>query len=310
MLGVCFSCCFSVLTCYLLCDLVEVSHSIVHRLGRFSCKPPAVVIVDSSCARLRSNLVKHTVKPGQTHGQPCGQTRGRTWSNMWSNMRSNAGTDTGGIQNRLGVLFFALLYLSLMALSSLPVWREERLLYCRERDGGLYRSHAYCLAVALFDVLPLRVVPPFFFALCAYWVIGLHPSCGPCILWFCGVLVGANITAALMCMAIGAAAPSNAVANMVASLTMMMLMLFGGFLLNKERVPTYCRWASHASYFNYAYEVRQYACAACGWSGSAVRRGDLYNGQVLLKVVSLFQALGTCDWNSEGSCSWMGAEGR
>jgi hypothetical protein len=58
-----------------------------------------------------------------------------------------AGTDTGGIQNRLGVLFFALLYLSLMTLSSLPVWREERLLYVRERDSGAYGTGAYYIAV-------------------------------------------------------------------------------------------------------------------------------------------------------------------
>ncbi len=67
----------------------------------------------------------------------------------------------------------------------------------------------------MFDLLPLRVVPPFFFALFSYWVIGLHPSCGPCILWFVAVLVGANVASAVMCMAIGAGAPSNSAANMV-----------------------------------------------------------------------------------------------
>ncbi len=58
-----------------------------------------------------------------------------------------AGTDTGGIQNRLGVLFFCLLYLALMTLSSLPVWRQERLLYLRERDTGAYKTPAYFAAV-------------------------------------------------------------------------------------------------------------------------------------------------------------------
>jgi hypothetical protein len=41
---------------------------------------------------------------------------------------------------------------------------------------------------------------------------------------------------------------------------MMVFMLFGGFLLNKERVPPYCRWIAGASFFNYAYEVG-------GWVG-------------------------------------------
>ena len=69
----------------------------------------------------------------------------------------NAGTDTAGIQNRLGVLFFLLLYLSLMSLSSLPIWRDERLLYIKERAAGMYDTPAYFTAVVLFDLLPFRV---------------------------------------------------------------------------------------------------------------------------------------------------------
>ncbi|EFJ49894.1 hypothetical protein VOLCADRAFT_104135 [Volvox carteri f. nagariensis] len=167
----------------------------------------------------------------------------------------NAGTDTSGIQNRLGVLFFMLLYLSLMALSSLPIWRDEKLLFMRERASGVYGTPAYFTAVVLFDLLPMRVLPPTFFALFTFWLVGLHPSCATCILWFIGILVSSNITAATMCMAIGAAAPSNSVANLVGSLTLMLLLLFGGFLLNKDSVPSYCAWISKASFFNYAYEA-------------------------------------------------------
>ena len=34
------------------------------------------------------------------------------------------GKDTWGIQNRMGVLFFVLVYLTLLGLSSLPLWRQ------------------------------------------------------------------------------------------------------------------------------------------------------------------------------------------
>ena len=65
----------------------------------------------------------------------------------------------------------------------------------------------------------------------------------------------ANVTAALMSMMIGAAAPSNSVANMAGSLAIMLFLLFGGFLLNKDQVPWYCAWIASASFFNYAYEA-------------------------------------------------------
>ena len=49
------------------------------------------------------------------------------------------------------------------------------------------------------------------------------------------VLILANVTATLMAMAIGAAAPSNSVANMAGSLAIMLFLLFGGFMLNKDQ---------------------------------------------------------------------------
>ena len=60
-------------------------------------------------------------------------------------------------QDRLGSLFFMLLYLSLMSLSSLPIWRDDRLVFMRERAAGAYGTAAYFTAVVLFDFLPLRV---------------------------------------------------------------------------------------------------------------------------------------------------------
>ena len=39
--------------------------------------------------------------------------------------------DSGGIQNRLGACAFMALYLGVLGLSSLPIWRAERLLFIR-----------------------------------------------------------------------------------------------------------------------------------------------------------------------------------
>lgn len=61
----------------------------------------------------------------------------------------------------------------------------------------------------------------------------------------------------------------------VGSLTLMLLLLFGGFLLNKEAVPKYCSWISRASFFNYAYEVRVrvFVRVRCGTPRHAVGLG-------------------------------------
>jgi ATP-binding cassette subfamily G (WHITE) protein 2 len=167
----------------------------------------------------------------------------------------HVGADQAGIQNRLGALFFVLLYLTLMSLSSLPVWREDRLLFLRERADGVYGVDAYFISALLFDVLPMRVLPPFFFGLTTYAMIGLNEGTEVSLVTFVLTLVFTNVCATCMCMAIGAAAKSVAVANAVASLCFLVATLFGGFLLNKDQIPWYVKWVAKLSFLNYGYEA-------------------------------------------------------
>lgn len=46
----------------------------------------------------------------------------------------------------------------------------------------------------------------------------------------------------------------------------MVLLLFGGFLLNKDEVPWYVSWIADLSYFNYGYEVRLVAFALSAYN--------------------------------------------
>ena len=159
----------------------------------------------------------------------------------------------------MGALFFILMYLTLMSLSSLPAWREDRLLFLRERAAGAYGTDAYFAAVAAFEVVVLRVVPPIFFTVFAYPMVGLHgfgradagaeASGGPwedpgglvpgmAALWrasrFTTTLVLANVAAAALCMCVGIVTPSNAVANLCGLGALLLSVLGGGFLLNEQ----------------------------------------------------------------------------
>lgn len=120
-----------------------------------------------------------------------------------------------GIQNRFGLLFFILLFQSLMALSSLPIWKEDMLLFVRERDARAYTTPAYFAARVLFDLVPLRVVPPLAFTLITYPAVGLHAGSAATVLSFTLTLVVANAVASLLCMCLGAALPTLTLANMV-----------------------------------------------------------------------------------------------
>ena len=51
-----------------------------------------------------------------------------------------------------------------------------------------------------------------------------------------------------MNMAIGAAAPSTAVANLLGSLAVLLSILFGGFLLSSKQMPAVVSWMAQLSF--------------------------------------------------------------
>jgi len=56
-------------------------------------------------------------------------------------------------------------------------------------------------------------------------------------------------------LAISAGAPNVTVANIIAPITLVLLMLFGGFFINSANVPVYLIWLQYLSFFKYGYEA-------------------------------------------------------
>ena len=166
----------------------------------------------------------------------------------------NAASNQGGIQNRMGALFFILIFLTLMSLSSLPVWKEDRLLFMRERANRVYGTNAYFVSTVLFDILPMRVIPPFLFGFMTYGMIGLNEGGELNLLAFVIVLILTNVVATCLCMAIGVCSRRVADANAVASLCFLTSILFGGFLLNKDQIPFGFQWLAKVSFISRGFE--------------------------------------------------------
>ncbi|KAI8369430.1 uncharacterized protein BYT42DRAFT_110213 [Radiomyces spectabilis] len=192
--------------------------------------------------------------------------------------------DLSGIQNRLGVLFFMCALLGFASTSALDMFSKERVLYMRERENGYYAPSSYFVAKILFDIIPLRVLPPLVMGSVAYYMIGLNPA-----LYVFGkfllVLVLFNLAAAGLCLCFATAFKSISAANLLANLVILFSMLFGGFLLNKGRlmterepdrdvgrttdslvlcfdpvsfidhIPSFLSWLQYLSFFNYGYEA-------------------------------------------------------
>ncbi|KXJ89551.1 hypothetical protein Micbo1qcDRAFT_137409 [Microdochium bolleyi] len=162
--------------------------------------------------------------------------------------------DIPGFQNRLGLFFFLLALFGFSTLTSLNVFASERLLFTRERANGYYSPITYFAAKVLFDIVPLRIIPPIIMGAIIYPMTGLIAD-GPHFFTFMLILVLFNLAAAAICLFIGIVCKDGSVANLIGSLVMLFSLLFAGLLLNHDAVPAGARWLQSLSIFHYGFEA-------------------------------------------------------
>ncbi|TGZ85245.1 hypothetical protein EX30DRAFT_337635 [Ascodesmis nigricans] len=198
---------------------------------------------------------------------------GRTWKNLYRNpllMLSHYAIsivlavlcgylffgikdDISGFQNRMGLFFFVLALFGFSTLTSLNVFAQERTLFLRERANGYYAPITYFTAKVMFDIVPLRIIPPIIMGTILYPMAGLVPE-WPEFLKFILVLVLFNLAAAAICLFIGIMCKDTSVANLIGSLVMLFSLLLAGLLLNHNSIPKGALWLQNLSIFHYGFE--------------------------------------------------------
>jgi energy-coupling factor transporter ATP-binding protein EcfA2/ABC-type multidrug transport system permease subunit len=163
--------------------------------------------------------------------------------------------DLSGVQNRLGYIFFALAFYAFSSLASaLSLFSRERTFFMMEASHQhSYSVLAYFFSKLWMDLLPLRIFPPIVFASISYFLIGLYPD-ALTFAKFTLVLALFNIVVATFCFSLAVKIKARDLANLVATLSILFSMLFGGFLLNKDRLPPIFVLFKYISFFNYAFE--------------------------------------------------------
>ncbi|KAI9725940.1 MAG: hypothetical protein M1828_002268 [Chrysothrix sp. TS-e1954] len=161
--------------------------------------------------------------------------------------------DIAGFQNRLGLFFFILALFGFSTLTTLTVFATERLLFMRERAKGYYAPLSYFVAKVLFDIVPLRLIPPMILGIIVYPMTGLTPA-WPEFLRFIAFLILFNLAAAAICLFVGIVFKNGGMANLIGSLVMLFSLLFAGFLLNHETIPKSALWLQVLSIFHYGFE--------------------------------------------------------
>lgn len=159
----------------------------------------------------------------------------------------------GSIQDRVGSLFFVITSQAFSMIRSLNIFLSERRLFQRERASGCYCTSSYFMSKTLVEA-PLLLIFPLLFSLVAYYMVGYQKSIDKFGIFVADMVVFVAVAASLY-LALGCASPSLEVANILAPITTVLFLLFGGFYVNSNNIPIYYQWIHYISFFKYGYEI-------------------------------------------------------
>jgi hypothetical protein len=180
-------------------------------------------------------------------------------------------TLSGGVLQRMGLLFFLGAHFLLTGLASLGVWRNEKLLYFHERGVGCYGTVPFVLSKLLMaDALPMRILPALLMSAIVYPTVGLagigmvdtqdgdgEAWYGPCkAAMFVASMCLTNLLSAAIFACIGILCTSTAVAVLIGVLYALFTLLFSGFLgKTSANLPEAFAWLPYLSALRYNFEL-------------------------------------------------------
>lgn len=162
--------------------------------------------------------------------------------------------DLAGFQNRMGAFYFSLSFFGFASFSSMDIFVKERHIFVRESGSKYYRAFSYFLSKTVLDLFVLRVIPVSVFACIFYWMMGLKAEPEAFVV-FWATLVLFNMCAGMFSICISIATSTVGQANLIAAVWFLVMLLFGGFLVNVETMGPWYSWLRFVSIFYYSFEL-------------------------------------------------------
>lgn len=161
-------------------------------------------------------------------------------------------SDPAHIQDQVGLLFFFAIFWGFFPLfNAIFAFPLERPMLMKERSSGMYKLSSYYVARMVGD-LPMELVLPTIFVTISYWMGGLKPSLVTFVLTLLIMLFNVLVAQGIG-LALGAILMDVKQATTLASVTMLVFLLAGGYYI--QQMPAFIAWLKYISFSHFCYKL-------------------------------------------------------
>ncbi|KAK7343882.1 hypothetical protein VNO77_12982 [Canavalia gladiata] len=161
-------------------------------------------------------------------------------------------SDHSHVQDQVGLLFFFSIFWGFFPLfNAIFAFPLERPMLIKERSSGMYHLSSYYVARMVGD-LPMELVLPTIFVTITYWMGGLKPSLVTFVLTLLIMLFNVLVSQGIG-LALGAILMDVKQATTLASVTMLVFLLAGGYYI--QEMPSFIGWLKYISFSHYCYKL-------------------------------------------------------
>lgn len=159
-----------------------------------------------------------------------------------------------GVANRMGAIFFIVTNQVMANLSAIELFLKERVLFIHENASGYYHVSTYFIAKLLCDLIPLRIIPSILFSSIVYFMIGFQRTVEKFFIFYFAIF-STTICGASLCFLLSASVEVFGIANLLCAMIFVLMMVFGGFLVQISSVVDFLSWIKWISIFRYSINI-------------------------------------------------------
>ena len=165
----------------------------------------------------------------------------------------NLPSTSAGVFPRGGVLFFALLFNTLLALAELTEAFSSKPILLKHKSYSFYRPSAYAIAQTVVDV-PLVLIQVFIFDVVVYFMSNLARSASQ---FFISILILWAITMSMYSFfrALGALTGSLDIASRFTGISIQIFIVYTGYLIPPTKMRPWFKWLIWVNPVQYGYEA-------------------------------------------------------